>query len=81
MNIRYRICGRKKSYQHISDKMKYFTQSVPERVNIEGNTVVYNKNHLEFEKFNYIQLYVLNESFDGVLQNNNKKDSKIMIDW
>ena len=80
LNIKYRICGRKKSYQYISDKAKCFTDNVPLRVNIESNSIVLNKRNIEFKKFNIIQLYVLNSYLSNNLEYNINKDWKIFIE-
>lgn len=79
LNVKYRICGRKKSYQDISDAAKVFTKNVPERIYLEANTLVLNKIEKVFTKFNIIQLFIMNNSLPNEIPKNSKEDWKIFL--
>ena len=69
----------KKSYQDISDTAKVFTNHVPERIYLEANTLVLNKNEKIFTKLNIIQLFIMSNSLPNEIPKNSNEDWKIVL--
>ena len=78
LNIKYRICGKKKKYQSIADQAMYFTKNTPVRVHTNSNTLV-NYNNALLTKLNIIQLYILKGSLEKKLPKSRDCDWKISI--
>ena len=78
LNIKYRICGRNKIYQKISDEAKYFTKNVPFRIHINSDTLV-KINNIFINKLNIIQLFVLQNDLEKNIPDGNNESWIINI--